>query len=98
MAYLHWEIQRLLDETAEMAGLQETRPGRVQQKMRVMRHLLWHSFSRWVVPEPCRRPPVHPRLAGRQRGCKERLMRGRFVLCPSSPIKKEIATYHEHDM
>ena len=24
------------------------------------------------MPEPCRRPPVHPRLARRHRGCKAR--------------------------
>ena len=34
---------------------------------------------------------LHLRLAGRRRDCKERRLRGRFVLYSPSPIKKEIA-------
>jgi len=41
------QIQRLLDEIAEEAGLQETRPGIVRQ--RITPHLLRHSFSRWTL-------------------------------------------------
>ena len=43
------QIQRLLDETAEKANLQETRPGRVRQRKRITPHLLRHSFSRWTL-------------------------------------------------
>jgi integrase len=43
------QIQRLLDEAAEGAGLQETRPGRVRQRKRITPHLLRHSFSRWTL-------------------------------------------------
>jgi integrase/recombinase XerD len=42
-------IQRLLNETAERAGLQESRPGRVRQRKRITPHLLRHSFSRWTL-------------------------------------------------
>ncbi len=40
-------IQRLLDEVAEDAGLQETRTGRVRQRKKVTPQLLRHSFGRW---------------------------------------------------
>jgi integrase/recombinase XerD len=43
------QIQRLLDEAAEKANLQETRPGRVRQRKRITPHLLRHSFSRWTL-------------------------------------------------
>jgi integrase/recombinase XerD len=43
------QIQRLLDEAAENAGLQETRPGKVRQRKRITPHLLRHSFSRWSL-------------------------------------------------
>jgi site-specific recombinase XerD len=43
------QIQRLLDEAAEKAGLQETRPGRVRQRKRITPHLLRYSFSRWSL-------------------------------------------------
>jgi integrase/recombinase XerD len=43
------QIQRLLDEAAEKAGLQEARPGKVRQRKRVTPHLLRHSFSRWSL-------------------------------------------------
>jgi len=43
------QIQRLLDETAEDAGLQETRPGKMRQRKKVTPHLLRHSFSRWTL-------------------------------------------------
>jgi integrase len=43
------QIQRLLDETAEKARLQETRIGKVRQRKRVTPHLLRHSFSRWSL-------------------------------------------------
>jgi len=43
------QIQRLLDEAAEKAGLQETRPGKVRQRKRITPHLLRHSFSRWSL-------------------------------------------------
>ncbi|NTV27526.1 MAG: tyrosine-type recombinase/integrase [Methanothrix sp.] len=43
------QIQRLLDEAAEMAGLQEMRPGKVRQRVRITPHLLRHSFSRWTL-------------------------------------------------
>jgi site-specific recombinase XerD len=43
------QIQRLLDEAAEKAGLQETRKGKVRQRKRVTPHLLRHSFSRWSL-------------------------------------------------
>lgn len=43
------QIQRLLDEVAKNAGLQETRPSRVRQRMKVTPHLLRHSFSRWTL-------------------------------------------------
>lgn len=38
------QIQRLLDEAADRAGLQETRPGKVRQRKRITPHLLRHSF------------------------------------------------------
>jgi integrase len=40
------QIQRLLDEAAERAGLQETRMGKVRQRKRITPHLLRYSFSR----------------------------------------------------
>ena len=43
------QIQRLLDEAAENAGLQDTRPGKVRQRKRITPHLLRHSFSRWTL-------------------------------------------------
>jgi integrase/recombinase XerD len=43
------QIQRLLDEAAERAGLQEMRPGKVRQRKRITPHLLRHSFSRWTL-------------------------------------------------
>jgi integrase/recombinase XerD len=43
------QIQRLLDEAAENAGLQGTRPGKVRQRKRITPHLLRHSFSRWSL-------------------------------------------------
>ena len=43
------QIQRLLDEAAEKAGLQETRPGKVRRRKRITPHLLRHSFSRWSL-------------------------------------------------
>jgi len=43
------QIQRLLDEVAKDAGLQEMRPGRVQQRKKVTPRLLRHSFSRWTL-------------------------------------------------
>ena len=43
------QVQRLLDEAAEKAGLQETRPGKVRRRKRVTPHLLRHSFSRWSL-------------------------------------------------
>jgi integrase/recombinase XerD len=43
------QIQRLLDDAAEKAGLQETRTGKVRQRKRVTPHLLRHSFSRWSL-------------------------------------------------
>ena len=43
------QIQRLLDEAAEKAGLQETRPSKVRQRKRITPHLLRHSFSRWSL-------------------------------------------------
>ncbi|MDM7911764.1 MAG: tyrosine-type recombinase/integrase [Methanotrichaceae archaeon] len=43
------QIQRLLDEIAEEAGLQETRPGKARQRKKVTPHLLRHSFSRWTL-------------------------------------------------
>jgi integrase/recombinase XerD len=43
------QIQRLLDEAAEKAGLQETREGKVRQRKRITPHLLRHSFSRWSL-------------------------------------------------
>lgn len=43
------QIQRLLDEVAEKAGLQETRPGKIRQRKRITPHLLRHSFSRWTL-------------------------------------------------
>jgi integrase len=43
------QIQRLLDEVAENAGLQETRMGKVRQRKRITPHLLRHSFSRWSL-------------------------------------------------
>ena len=43
------QIQRLLDEAAERAGLQETRMGKMRQRKRITPHLLRHSFSRWSL-------------------------------------------------
>lgn len=43
------QIQRLLDQIAEKANLQTTRPGKVRQRKRVTPHLLRHSFSRWTL-------------------------------------------------
>jgi integrase/recombinase XerD len=43
------QIQRLLDDAAEKAGLQETRLGRMRQRKRITPHLLRHSFSRWSL-------------------------------------------------
>lgn len=43
------QIQRILDEVAEKAGLQKTRPGKVRQRKRITPHLLRHSFSRWSL-------------------------------------------------
>jgi integrase/recombinase XerD len=43
------QIQRLLDEAAEKAGLQETRMGKMRQRKRITPHLLRHSFSRWSL-------------------------------------------------
>jgi integrase/recombinase XerD len=43
------QIQSLLDEAAEKAGLQDTRPGKVRQRKRITPHLLRHSFSRWSL-------------------------------------------------
>lgn len=41
--------QRLLDDAAEKAGIQETRSGKVRQRKRITPHLLRHSFSRWSL-------------------------------------------------
>ncbi len=43
------QIQRLLDEAADKAGLQEIRQGKVRQHKRITPHLLRHSFSRWTL-------------------------------------------------
>jgi integrase len=43
------QIQRLLDTVAEIAGLQQRRPGKVRQRKRITPHLLRHSFSRWSL-------------------------------------------------
>jgi integrase/recombinase XerD len=43
------QIQRLLNEAAERAGLQEIRQGKVRQHKRITPHLLRHSFSRWTL-------------------------------------------------
>ena len=43
------QVQRLLDATAEQAGLQETRGGKIRQRKRITPHLLRHSFSRWTL-------------------------------------------------
>jgi integrase len=43
------QIERLLDEAAEKAGLQETRSGKVRRRKRITPHLLRHSFSRWSL-------------------------------------------------
>lgn len=43
------QIQRLLNEAAENAGLQETKPSKVRQRKRITPHLLRHSFSRWSL-------------------------------------------------
>jgi integrase/recombinase XerD len=43
------QIQRLLDDAAEKAGLQEMRKGKVRQRKRITPHLLRHSFSRWTL-------------------------------------------------
>ncbi len=43
------QIQRLLEDVAKDAGLQETRPGKVRQRKRVTPHILRHSFSRWTL-------------------------------------------------
>jgi integrase len=43
------QIQRLLDDVAERAGLQETRSGKERQRKRITPHLLRHSFSRWSL-------------------------------------------------
>ena len=43
------QIQRLLNKTAEKAGLQEARKGKVRQRKRITPHLLRHSFSRWTL-------------------------------------------------
>jgi integrase/recombinase XerD len=43
------QIQRLLNEAAENAGLQETRNGKIRQRKRITPHLLRHSFSRWSL-------------------------------------------------
>lgn len=43
------QVQRLLDEAAETAGLQETTLGKVRQRKRITPHLLRHSFSRWTL-------------------------------------------------
>ncbi len=43
------QIQRLLDEAAKMAGLQDVRPGKERQRKRITPHLLRHSFSRWTL-------------------------------------------------
>jgi len=43
------QIQRLLDEAAEKAGLQEIRMGKMRQRKRITPHLLRHSFSRWSL-------------------------------------------------
>ena len=43
------QIQRLLNEAAENAGLQETRPGKARKRKRITPHLLRHSFSRWSL-------------------------------------------------
>jgi integrase/recombinase XerD len=43
------QIQRLLDEAVETAGLQEMRLGKVRQRKRITPHLLRHSFSRWSL-------------------------------------------------
>ena len=43
------QIQRLLDEAAEKARLQEIRQGKVRQRKRITPHLLRHSFSRWSL-------------------------------------------------
>jgi len=43
------QIQRLLDDAAEKAGLQETRTGKIRQRKRITPHLLRHSFSRWSL-------------------------------------------------
>jgi integrase len=43
------QIQRLLDEAAERAGLQEMKQGKVRQRKRITPHLLRHSFSRWSL-------------------------------------------------
>jgi integrase/recombinase XerD len=43
------QIQRLLNDAAEKAGLQETRSGKIRQRKRITPHLLRHSFSRWSL-------------------------------------------------
>ncbi len=43
------QIQRLLDEAAENAGIRETRSGKVRQRKRITPHLLRHSFCRWSL-------------------------------------------------
>lgn len=43
------QIQRLLDEAAERANLQEMRSGKIRQRKRITPHLLRHSFSRWTL-------------------------------------------------
>ncbi|WP_422571186.1 tyrosine-type recombinase/integrase [Methanothrix sp.] len=43
------QIQRLLDDAAENAGLQEIRVGNARLRKRITPHLLRHSFSRWSL-------------------------------------------------
>lgn len=43
------QITRLLDDIAERANLQATRPGKERQRKRITPHLLRHSFSRWSL-------------------------------------------------
>jgi integrase len=43
------QIQRLLDEAAERAGIQQIRQSEVRQRKRITPHLLRHSFSRWSL-------------------------------------------------
>jgi len=43
------QIQRLLDEAAVKAGLQDTRPVKIRQRKRITPHLLRHSFARWSL-------------------------------------------------